>query len=110
MSSPKPDLTLVHARREAIVIITGWLICTIYCCTYCYLFGYSRPGVERTMENLDFVLGIPSWFFWGVLAPWGVCFVLSIVFAGFFMADDDLGPDHAADLERVIREPLERVE
>lgn len=109
MTPPAPDPTLKNARREATVIMLAWLACTVYCCTYCYLFGYGRPDRPRTTDDIHFVLGIPGWFFWGVIAPWAVCLVFNIVYAGFFMTDDDLGRDHAEELERDIREPLEEV-
>jgi hypothetical protein len=47
---------------------------------------------------------MPSWFFWGVIVPWGVCALFTFWFAGFYMKDDDLGTDHAAELESDIRE------
>lgn len=104
---PNPDPILKHARREAVVILSAWALCTAYCCTYCYLFGYIRPGRGRGADDLQFVLGIPSWFAWGVLAPWVVCFCFSIIYAGAFMADDDLGSDRADKLERDIRDHSE---
>ncbi|MFO0953976.1 MAG: hypothetical protein U0835_23030 [Isosphaeraceae bacterium] len=58
------------------------------------------PGAEEIRP----VLGMPSWVFWGILAPWAACAVFSIGFAGFYMADDDLGEDHTPELEADIRE------
>jgi hypothetical protein len=98
------DPTLRHARREGIIIGLSWLAATVYCCVYCYLFGYIRPGHPKTAADLSFVLGIPSWFFWGVILPWGICFVFIVWFAGFYMAEDDLGADHSAELLEDIRE------
>jgi hypothetical protein len=105
---PSEDPTLRHSRREALVIMAAWAAATIYCCTYCYLFGYIRPGHPKTAADLSFVLGVPSWFFWGVLAPWAVSFVFIVWFAGFWMHEDDLGTDHSAELERDIREGATR--
>lgn len=93
-----------HARREGLVILAAWLVTTAYCCGYCYLHGYERPGFAPTAEDIRPILGIPSWFFWGVLAPWAACGVFILLFAGLGMADDDLGADHAEELERDIRE------
>jgi hypothetical protein len=98
------DPVLRHARREAIFIALAWLAATIYCCAYSYLFGYIRPGHPRTAADLSFVLGIPSWFFWGVIVPWAACFVFIVWFAGYYMAEDDLGADHSAELLEDIRE------
>jgi hypothetical protein len=46
---------------------------------------------------------MPSWVFWGVIVPWAVCALFTFWFAGFVMADDDLGKDHTPDLEEEIR-------
>jgi hypothetical protein len=98
------DPVYQHARREAIIIITAWLAATAYCCGYCYLYGYERPGFTPGAEDIDPVLGVPSWFFWGVIAPWAACAIFIFIFAGFCIADDDLGADHEAELEADIRE------
>ena len=50
------------------------------------------------------IAGMPSWVFWGIMVPWALCALFTFWFAGFFMADDDLGKDHTPDLERDIRE------
>jgi hypothetical protein len=81
-----------------------WAAATAYCCIYCYFFGYIRPDRPLGVEDIHPILGIPSWIFWGVLAPWAVCALISFWFAIFSMADDDLGADHTPELERDIRE------
>ena len=101
---PRDDPTLRNARREAWIIFSVWAMATIYCCTYFYLFGSIRPGRPLGRADVHPVLGVPSWFFFGVLLPWGVCFVFTVVFAGFVMAEDDLGTDHAAELEAEIHD------
>lgn len=98
------DPVYKHARIEAIAIFAVWLAATAYCCIYCYLYGYDRPGFAPGIEDIQPILGIPSWFFWGVLAPWAVCSIFTVVFAGFLMTDDDLGADHEPELEGDIRE------
>ncbi len=86
-------VVLKNARREALIIFATWLAATSYCCGYYYLFGTS--GAERPLGSADVkpVLGIPSWFLWGVVLPWCVCVVFTVWFAGFRMTDDDLGRD-----------------
>lgn len=86
------------------MILLAWLACTVYCCAYCYFFGYIREGRPLGAEDIRPVMGVPSWFFWGVMAPWVACGVFNVVYAGLFMTDDDLGPDHAGELESDIRE------
>jgi hypothetical protein len=100
----EPDRLLKNARREAIIIGVVWFAAMTYCCTYCYLFGYIRPGHPLGPQDVRPVLGMPSWIFWGIMVPWAVCALLTFWFAGFYMADDDLGEDHTPDLEEKIRE------
>lgn len=102
--SQREDPVLRNARREAITIGVIWLAATTYSCAYSYIFGYIRPGRLLGPEDLRPILGMPSWFFWGVVVPWGVCFVITAWYAGFVIEDDDLGRDHAAELEAEIRE------
>ena len=84
------DPVLKHSRREALIIAAMWLAATTYCCAYCYIFGYIRPHRPLGAADLHPILGMPSWFFWGVMAPWGACAVFTFWFAGFYMTDDDL--------------------
>lgn len=102
--SHETDPVLKNARREAVVMGLVWLAATVYSCGYSYLFGYIRPGRPLGVEDIKPVLGIPSWFFWGILAPWGVCAAFTFWFAGFVMVDDDLGQDRTPELEKDIRE------
>ncbi len=64
--SNQDDLVVVHSRREALIIGAVWLASTVYCCTYCYLFGYIRDGRPLGAADVQPILGMPSWFFWGV--------------------------------------------
>jgi hypothetical protein len=98
------DPVLRNARREALIIFAAWVAATAYCCGYSYLFGYIREGRPLGPEDVRPILGVPSWFVWGVLVPWGACALFTAWFAGFAMADDDLGADHTAELEADIRE------
>jgi hypothetical protein len=101
---PSTDPLLHHSRREAIVIGLVWLAATVYCCAYTYFFGYIREGHPLGRDDVRPILGIPSWVVWGYLVPWAICAVFTIWFAGWFVADDDLGSDHAIELETDIRE------
>jgi hypothetical protein len=90
-SSPKdsvlPEDTLVRrARREAALALGIWLVAMIYSVGYCYLNGYGRSA-----DSLTFVLWFPDWVFWGIVAPWVVCILFSLVFAFRVMGDEPLG-------------------
>ena len=71
-----------------------WIVAMIYTISYCYTHGYGRSA-----ESLTFVLWFPDWVFWGVVVPWGVCTLLSIVFAFRIMGDESLGEEIDADPE-----------
>ncbi|HEY4308659.1 MAG TPA: DUF997 family protein [Pirellulales bacterium] len=86
MNRPALDPVFVSARREAIVAALIWAAATAWSVGYCALFGYGR-----TPESLTFVLWFPDWIFWGIVAPWLACVVVSMWFAFFFMRDEDLG-------------------
>lgn len=101
-----PDPVYRNARREACIILAAWLSTLCYCCGYCTFFGYLGSDGAPPSQPARFVMGIPQWFFWGVIAPWVVCGVFTFWFAGWYMAEDDLGTDHAAELERDIREDV----
>ncbi|HEX8204218.1 MAG TPA: hypothetical protein VF590_27315 [Isosphaeraceae bacterium] len=100
----RTDPVLRHARREALIILAAWVAATVYCCGYTYLFGTIRAGHPLGPEDVRPILGMPSWVFWGYMVPWAACGLFTAWFAGFFMTDDDLGADHAAELEADIRE------
>lgn len=82
------DPVLRSARREALAVLVTWVAALSYTVTYCYLNGYGRE-----LQSLTFVLGFPDWIFWGIIAPWSVCFVLSFWFSYVFMTDAELGEE-----------------
>ncbi len=101
-SSPKGDRldpVVVHARREALVILAAFVVCLIWSISCCYLLGYPGPDDfpseghgSHTAANgpVAKVLGMPSWVFWGVLVPWVAADVFAVWFCFCFMADDPL--------------------
>lgn len=86
MTHPPEDTLVRRARREAALALAIWLVACVYSITYCYLNGY-----ERSVDTLTFVLWFPDWVFWGIVAPWGLCILLSLPFAYRLMGDEPLG-------------------
>ena len=86
MSEPATDPLLKSARREMLTSAAIWLIALIWSVGYCAKYGYNLKP-----EDLKFVLGFPDWIFWGVMLPWGLCTVLSGIYAFGYMQDADLG-------------------
>lgn len=70
------------------MVLLIFLGAMIYTMTYCWLYGYGRAP-----ESVTFVWGIPDWVMWGVFAPWGACYLISIWFSYGFMTDADLGEE-----------------
>ncbi len=98
------DPVLRNSRREAWVILLIWCFATFACCGISGYLGFQPASKDGSIPPIPMIGGIPSWFVWGVFLPWGCCFVLTWWFAGLFMTEDDLGSDHAGELESDIRE------
>lgn len=64
------------------------LAATVYTLGYCARFGYGRVG-----DPVRFVLGFPSWVFWGIVTPWVLCVLFGVWFSWSFMTDDDIGAE-----------------
>ena len=83
------DPTFVHARREAIVIFCLWATGLAWAVPFCWFTGYAHRFAPH--EVIPTTLGIPTWLFWGIFAPWVVADIFTIWFCFFYMKDDDLG-------------------
>lgn len=82
------DPVYLHARREAWVIFLVWLAALLWCVPYCYVYGYSELPDPAQLST---VWGIPSWLFWGIVAPWLVADLLTVVICFAWMRDESLG-------------------
>jgi hypothetical protein len=92
VTSPREDRVVKAARREAVLALGIWLVAMLYSVTYCYQRGYGRA-----VESLSFVLWFPDWVFWGIVLPWLVCVIASVVFALRIMGDESLGDEVDAE-------------
>jgi hypothetical protein len=92
VTRPPEDAVVRAARRESKLALGMWLVAMIYSITFCYLNGYERP-----VDTLSFVLWFPDWVFWGIIAPWLVCTLVSIVFAFGIMGNEPLGDEIVDD-------------
>lgn len=86
------DPVFRHSRREALAIFLVWLAAALWSLPYCYLNGY---GEAIDPQNLETIMGIPSWVFYGVVAPWLVADVLTIILCFGYIKNDDLGESAA---------------
>jgi len=95
MADLEEDPIVTSSRREAIGFAVLWLATLSYTVGYCYTHGYNRD-LNDTLDGMTFVLGWPDWVFWGIVFPWGVCTLISIVFATLVMRDAPLGEEAGA--------------
>lgn len=92
-----------NACFEARFSLAICLLATAWTVTYCYLRGYTHPpdswlvkaglAVSRSPDTMQTILGFPDWVFIGIILPWFLCTLITLFFAQFIMADDDLGPE-----------------
>lgn len=94
MPELREDPIVTSSRREALLFLLIWMTATAYSVGYCYSFGYNRK-VDASLDEMQFFFGWPDWVFWGVVVPWCVCTVLSIVIGTLVMRDAPLGEDVA---------------
>jgi hypothetical protein len=86
---PRPEDPLVRtARREALIVLAVWLAALVWTVGYSTAHGYAPAA-----DEMEFVLGFPSWVFWGILLPWAVCIAIGFWFGLVFMQDHDLDAD-----------------
>ena len=91
------DPTISAARREAIVVMGLVATTLIYSSTTSYLMGYGAKDRELHFVELGWGVAFPDWIFWGVVVPWGVCFVIGAIFAFGWMQDAELGEELEED-------------
>lgn len=85
--TPDYDPLYLNSKREAIFIFSLWLLCLLWCVPYCYLNGYVPDGQE-----VPLMWGMPKWIVYGILGPWILADVVTILFCVFIFSEDDLGP------------------
>lgn len=96
MPKPVEDPIVRSSRREALATLALWLAALGWSVGYCYRHGYNRP-LDASLEGMQFYYGWPDWVFFGIVLPWGVCVVVSALFAFVFMKDAPLGEDRDDD-------------
>jgi hypothetical protein len=91
------DPVLTQSRNEALLIIGFYTIAMIYVGIVCYWLGYHKQAAD-----LQPILGMPRWVFWGIAVPWLVCDLFTAWFTIFYMTDQqmfDEDTDEFADAE-----------
>jgi hypothetical protein len=83
----RSHVTSQSSRREALFVALLWVVSCLYTVGYAALFAYRKE------PNPHLLLGMPSWVFWGVIAPWAVCTFITIWFAFCGMQEEALGEE-----------------
>lgn len=83
------DPVYLHARKEAVLILGVWFLAFIWTVPYCYFNGYDS---QVNIEEIQFILGMPTWVFWGIAMPWMCCNLATIWFCFWYFSEDDLEP------------------
>ena len=87
------DPVYLHTRREAWLILLVYLASLLWVVPYSALHAYEPVNAAGEVE---LVWGIPAWVFWGVLAPWCITSLVSILFCLFVIRDDELSDEPTA--------------
>ena len=84
-----------------LVVVAVWLVAAIWSIGYCYTHGYVGGPSQPAVRDIRFIYGFPDWIFWGVIVPWVLCALVSLVISLFVMRDEDLGvdPDEAEEFD-----------
>ena len=85
---PPDDPVYIHSRREAWVVILGWLAFFIIVPIISVRLGYDADPA-----TISTIFGIPSWVVWGVMLPWFVAVLYTMWFSMFYVKDEDLGAE-----------------
>ena len=86
------DPVFVHSRREALVVVGIFFVFATCTLTTAFTLGSrvsdGEPGVPT-------FLGMPTWVFWSIVAPWVVANIITGWFCFYYMSDDELDDGHA---------------
>jgi len=102
-----PAQVFRNGRREAIFASVAWLLAMLWTVGYCFLFGYQHKedswpvqyGFVEVWQPEHFyqILGLPGWVMFGIVVPWLFWSAVTILFALFGIAEDDLGAEPASE-------------
>lgn len=87
---PEWDPVFLHSRREAIVIVATWFVALIWTVPFCYLNGFQPESGAR---EVTFILGMPSWVFYGIACPWMAANLVTVWFCFGYFQVDELGEE-----------------
>jgi len=108
MTDPEPARKLLrNAYRELAVCVVVWLLAMAWTLGVCLLYGYRhdpeswivKNGFVKSRQAADITLwfGFPDWIFFGVVLPWVVVTIFTMVYCLAWMPDDDLGSEESND-------------
>lgn len=90
------DPVYLHARKEAALILGVWFVAFLWTVPFSYFNGFNS---QVPIEDIQFIVGIPTWVFWGIAVPWICCNLVTIWFCFRYFSEDDLEPPAADSAE-----------
>src|SRR5690554_6155641 len=66
--------------KEFKIAAIATIVYILISCLLSYLLGYNRSG-----ENMTFIIGIPTWAFFGVVLPWIAMVLFTAIYAFRYM-------------------------
>lgn len=78
------DRSLERAHLETVIMVAIFFVCLLWTLGYCGLAGYGEKADPESTT-----LGMPTWIFVGVLVPWVLASIATVVFSLRFMTDDE---------------------
>lgn len=87
------DPVYLHARKEAALILGVWFLALLWTLPMSYLNGFES---QVDIEDITFIVGMPTWVFWGIGFPWMMANLITIWFCFFYFSEDDLEPKESS--------------
>ena len=81
-----------QARRELRFQLITWTAFAVWVVGYCAFTGFAAEK-----EDVEMMLGMPSWVVLGIGLPWVIAFGITVWFAGWFMKDTELRDGSVSD-------------
>jgi len=84
MKNTKAESNYLLCLKEFKIAATSTMAYILICCGLCWFLGYNKEPSQITLLG-----GIPSWIVWGVIVPWVVMVVFTVIYSFFIMKGDD---------------------
>ena len=70
--------------KEFKIAASTTMIYILSCCAICWFLGYNK-----TLDEISYIGGIPSWVVLGIIVPWLVMVAFTVIYGFYIMKGDD---------------------